>query len=231
MNTIKLVVAKEIPSILFITVLICAFFFLMGNAIKKSDPYAKPKGLAFLGLWLVDVIDNYVLASMDEDSVEKMGPYIGSIAAYILLSNYAGLFGMNNPTGSWSVTLVLALISWIMIERQNLITNGIKGYIKQFFEPVFIFFLPNFIGKFSPLISMSFRLFGNILSGTIIMTIVYWGCMLASNAILGLIGISNVNFVGIAVAPILHCYFDIFSGFIQMFIFITLTMCLIQKEK
>ena len=91
----------------------------------------------------------------------------------------------------------------------------------------FPFIIPNIFGKIGPLISMSLRLFGNILSGTIIMTMVYaFGSWLSS--LVPFIG--QFNFIGPIIAPVLHAYFDVFSGFIQMFIFITLTQVYIGNE-
>lgn len=118
-----------------------------------------------------------------------------------------------------------------MIQYNSIRDNGLGTYIHGFFEPIFLFFIPNFFGKIAPLISMSIRLFGNILSGSIIMALVYSATSLASNWLLGLLGInSGFNIIALVVAPPLHAYFDVFAGFIQMFIFISLTMVFISNE-
>ena len=146
---------------------------------------------------------------------------------YLLVSNLIGLLGLTQPTGNYSVTLALAVISIILREKENITTNGVKNYLHQFIEPFFPFIIPNIFGKIGPLISMSLRLFGNILSGTIIMTMVYaFGSWLSS--LVPFIG--QFNFIGPIIAPVLHAYFDVFSGFIQMFIFITLTQVYIGNE-
>ena len=68
-------------------------------------------------------------------------------------------------------------------------------------------------------------------SGSIIMALVYSATSLASNWLLGLLGInSGFNIIALVVAPPLHAYFDVFAGFIQMFIFISLTMVFISNE-
>lgn len=228
----KFVIAKEVPSIIIISSFLCIMMYLMGQKIKKSDPLKTPKGLAFFGVFIVETVDNLVSKSMDAKSIKNFGPYIGALGAYILISNISGLTGfLNPPTASLSITLTLAMITWIMIERQAIKTNGFLGFIKSLFEPFPLFFIPNIFGQISPLVSMSFRLFGNILSGGIIMTIVYWGCQNLSNFILGFLNLAGFNFMGVIIAPALHMYFDLFAGFMQMFVFISLTMVLIQKEK
>ena len=73
------------------------------------------------------------------------------------------------------------------------------------------------------------RLFGNILSGSILMSLVYTATGLASDILLSWTGLS-FNIVGIIIAPILHCYFDVFSGCIQMYIFVSLTMAFVNSE-
>ena len=76
----------------------------------------------------------------------------------------------------------------------------------------------------SPLISLSMRLFGNILSGSILMYLVYSLTGWLSSFII------DFNFLGPIVAPILHAYFDIFAGCIQTLVFVTLSSILIMME-
>ena len=114
-----------------------------------------------------------------------------------------------------------------MKEREALKTNGLGAYIHSYFEPIFPFVIPNFFGVVAPLLSMSLRLFGNILSGSIIMTLLYAFAGWVSSLV-PVVG--QFNFVGPILAPALHAYFDVFSGGIQMFIFISLTQVLIGNN-
>jgi F-type H+-transporting ATPase subunit a len=89
-------------------------------------------------------------------------------------------------------------------------------------------FVPiNILSKFAPLLSLSMRLFGNAISGYILMFLVYWATGLASEAV---VGIAGLNIFGVILAPVLHAYFDAFSAFVQTVIFTTLTMLLIATE-
>lgn len=223
-----LVVQKEVPSIIIITALLCAFCVYAGSKIKKADPYGKPTGIVFAALWLIEWIDDMVKSVLPKH-VEKFGPYIGSLTMYLVCANLSGLFGFNTPTMNLSVTLSLASVTWVLIQWATLKANGVSGYIKGLFEPIPILALGNIIGKFTPLISLSMRLFGNILSGSILMSLVYMACGALSNLLLGWAGIT-FNVFGVVLAPVLHAYFDVFSGLIQMYIFISLTMAFVSNE-
>ena len=217
-----LVVQKEVPSIIIITALLCAFCFFAGSRIKKADPYEKPKGIVFAALWLIEWVDGTVESMMGKGSVKAFGPYIGSLAMYLICANLSGLFGFNTPTMNLSVTLSLALITWALIQWATVKSNGVGGYVKGLFEPIPLLFLGNLIGKFSPLISLSMRLFGNILSGSIIMKLLYKATGALSATIFPFLG--GFDPIGPLIGSVLHLYFDLFSGFLQMYLFIMLTM-------
>jgi len=67
------------------------------------------------------------------------------------------------------------------------------------------------------------------LSGSIIMSLIYTGCNVLSDLLLGWLGLP-FNVFGVVLAPVFHAYFDVFSGFIQMYIFISLTMAFVSNE-
>ena len=220
-------IQPEVFYIIAITACFCVFCVMCSKAIKKMDYLEKPTGLGHIAVMIVEMIDNMVAENTNKNKSVTLAPYIGCLAMYLLVSNLIGLLGLTQPTGNYSVTLALAVISIILREKENITTNGVKNYLHQFIEPFFPFIIPNIFGKIGPLISMSLRLFGNILSGTIIMTMVYaFGSWLSS--LVPFIG--QFNFIGPIIAPVLHAYFDVFSGFIQMFIFITLTQVYIGNE-
>lgn len=216
-------IQAEVYVILLILVVLCAVMIYMGNQIKKSDPAQAPKGMANIGIMLVSMIDNLTAENMGQQFKQHFGPYIGSVACYLAVANLIGLLGLPTPTSNFSVTLSLALISWLIIEGVSIKSNTFKGYLKGFLEPVFLLLPVNIFGEIAPLISMSLRLFGNLLVGGVLMTLVYTFTGYVSSLI-PLIG--KVNFLGPIIAPALHAYFDVFAGFIQMFIFISLTTIL-----
>ncbi|CAM2838596.1 F0F1 ATP synthase subunit A [Erysipelothrix tonsillarum] len=220
-------VQSELYSVLILTVAISALFYVIGTKLKGLTLEERPKGLALKAVLYVQTITTFTVQNMGEKHGKRMAAYIGSVFIYILLANMMGLTGLQAPTSNYSVTLVLAIITFVLIQIAKIDANGVKGYIKGFFEPFFPFVIPNFFGTVAPLISLSLRLFGNVLSGTVIMTLLYTFTGWVSSFV-PVIG--GFNFMGVIVAPVLHLYFDLFSAFLQAFIFISLTSILIAVE-
>ena len=195
-------------SILIVMLTILISCILANRAIKKADPNKVPGPFLNAVEMVVQTIDNLVVTNMGEKYGQRFANYIGTLIIFILLSNISGLFGLRPPTADFGVTLPLALVTWVMIQY-----NGFKhqkmGKIKGLFEPIFLFFPINLISEFATPVSMSLRLFGNILSGTVMLTLVY-----------GLL-----PKVATLIWPAaLHAYLDLFSGAIQTFVFAMLTM-------
>lgn len=219
--------APEQLSIIFITIVLGSIIVFLGNRVKKLEVKSNPKGFLQVGILYVETLNNIIVTNIGEKHGKKFSAYLGSVFIYLLLANTIGLVGFETPTSSLSVTLVFALITWILIQGVGISQNGLKGYIKGFFDPIFPFVIPNFFGAVAPLISLSMRLFGNVLSGGIIMSMLYSFTAFLSSK-LPLIG--GFNIFGVIVAPIIHLYFDLFAGFLQAFIFMTLTSILISVE-
>jgi len=200
-------------SILILVLTILIFCIIANRIIKKADPNKVPGPFLNAIELIVESVDKMVVSNMGEANAPKFTNYIGTLATFILLSNLSGLFGLRPPTADFGVTLPLALITWIMIQF-----NGFKhqkmGKITGLFEPMFLLFPINLIGEFATPVSMSLRLFGNILSGTVMLSLVY-----------GLI-----PRVATLIWPAaLHVYLDVFSGLIQTFVFIMLTMVFVAN--
>ena len=226
-----LVIQPQFPIIIAITIIIVVVLKLISNKLNEFDPLSTPTPLVTVCIMLVEYIDQFVTEITNKKVGEKLAPYVCSISIYILISNYIGLLGFENPTKNWSVTLSLAFITFILIQKTDIEYNGIGSYIHAFFEPIFLFVVPNFFGTIAPLLSMSLRLFGNLLSGSIIMELVYNLGNTVSNVFWSIFGAKDVfNFIGPVLAAPLHCYFDLFSGFIQTYIFIMLTAAFIGNK-
>lgn len=160
--------------------------------------------------------------TMGEKTVKRMPnivPYIGSLFLFFACSNLIGLLGFRSPTTDLDTTLAWALITFFMIYITGVKFNG-WGYFKGLLEPI-PFLLPlNIIGELARPISLSFRPFGNILGGAVIMALLYdflgWIATLIPGVSIPL---------GQLIIPVpLHLYFDLFAGLLQSFIFIMLTM-------
>lgn len=202
------------PSVINSVIVVLAlviFIFICYGKIKKTDYKARPSGLVSVMETLVTSIDSLIEQTMGKNR-EGFAPYILSLMMFLLTANLMGLFGFKPPTSDLNVTLTLALITFVLIHYNKIKVNGLKDSIKGYFEPIFILFPINIIGDIALPVSLSFRLFGNIVSGSLIMALVY--------AALGFVS----NLLTPIVAPWFHIYFDVFSGVLQTFIFAMITM-------
>lgn len=227
MFNLKELIQPEQLSIFLVTVILVVVFIIIGNYMKKLDPAKSPTGIASLGVIYVEMVTDMTIGNMGEKYGKPMSMYIGSVFIYLLVANTFGLTGFNTPTANFSVTLVLAIISWLLIQIISIKHNGFKGYLKGFFEPFAPFVIPNVVGLVAPLISLSMRLFGNVLAGGVIMGLIYSFGTWASSFV-PLIG--GIDFISVFITPALHLYFDLFSGALQAFLFVTLTQMFIAVE-
>ncbi len=197
----------------FIIAIILLFALFANRAIRKADPTKAPGAFLNVIECMVEKIDGMLLTNMGSNLGPRFANYVGTIFIFILLCNLSGLLGLRPPTADYGVTLPLALVTFFLIEYQ-----GIKaqkwGKLKGLFEPVFLFFPVNLISEFATPLSMSLRLFGNLLSGTIMMALVY-----------GLL-----PKVALIIWPAaLHAYLDVFAGALQAYVFAMLTMSFIRN--
>lgn len=206
----------EIVNSFIVVFVLCIIGFIIGRKAKKADFKKNPKGILLLGEIFVEFIQGLVSQTMGKGN-QGFVPYIGSLALFLAFSNLLGLVGLLPPTSNYNVTLGLALITVTLTHVNNIRFNGVKNYVKGYFEPVAFLSPINLLGELATPISLSFRLFGNIISGVIITTLLY----------------SAVNSISVYVAPFLtpifHAYFDVFAGLIQTFVFMMLTMINISQ--
>jgi F-type H+-transporting ATPase subunit a len=150
---------------------------------------------------------------------------------YLPVALMAGLLGLPSPTTYWGVPLVFATITFLGIHGTAIKFQGFKNWSKRFVEPIFVFLPINILTLPSTIISLSFRMFGNALAGSIIMTVCYWGCSLLSEALFSLVSLDlTFNFSSLLITPVLHAYFDVFSGYIQSLVFIYLSCQFVAQE-
>ncbi len=170
-----------------------------------------PTGMQNLIETIVGAINDLVKQTMGEQRM-AFAPYMGSLLIYIALANIVGLFGLRPPTADINTTLALALMTFFAIHFFGVKSKGV-GYFKGFLEPFPLLLPLNIIGELATPISLGFRLFGNVLGGMIIMTLLYnamgWYALLP-------------------IPAVLHIYFDLFSGLLQSFIFTMLTMVFVS---
>ena len=202
-------------SLLLVVLTLTIFALFANRAIKKADPNEVPGTFLNIIEYLVELVDGLTRNNMGEKHYSKFSNYIGTLFAFLIVANLSGLFGLRPPTADYGVTLGLALITFVLIHY-----NGFKyekaGHVTKLFQPVLLTPI-NIIGEIATPMSMSLRLFGNILSGTVMMGLLY-----------GLLP----KLLQFFIWPIfggLHAYFDVFSGAIQSYVFCMLTMVFISQ--
>ena len=160
---------------------------------------------------IYSTIKKVVLDNVGENYSDII-PFIGCMGIYLLVMNLVGLVGIVPPTKNFSVTLGMALITFFVVQGYAIRKHGFKSYIKGYTQPI-AFMLPiNLLERVMLPVSLSLRLFGNVLAATFIIELVYDS----------LSKITWIAQIGLPIA--LHGYFDIFDGVIQMVIFVMLTM-------
>ena len=161
---------------------------------------------------LIDILKIQLAGNFaSERLAAMMFPFISTLFLYVLLSNWLGVVPyLSSPTQNLNVTLGLALLVFFMSHALAVKIKGTRRYLKGFLEP-YAFMLPiNLVGEVAKPLSHAFRLFGNILAGTILITVVM------------------VKFAPIIVPPALNIFFGLFFGGIQAFVFAILAVAYIN---
>ena len=219
MGNIHIVIQPELVFSLIIMTILSIFFVLVGRKVKVADPTKRPKGVVLVCETGVKMIQDYMETLMPSKFSKNYYPYFAMMFIYIFISNISGLFGFEAPTSNYSITLAITIITFTLIQYNALKTKGVFTYIKDIIWPP-----TNILGTLAPLISLSMRLFGNIVAGSILLSLIYSFTGYLSQYVI------NFNFFGPVIAPIFHAYFDVFAGFIQTLVFVTLSSILISLE-
>lgn len=161
---------------------------------------------------LIELIRGQLTSSFASERVAaSLFSFVGTLFLYVLISNWLGIIPyLTSPTQDLNVTLGLALLVFFMSQILAVRIKGIRRYLKGFVEP-YPFMLPiNLVGEIAKPVSHAFRLFANILAGSILITVVM------------------VKFAPIVVPPALNLIFGLFFGGIQAFVFAILAVAYIN---
>ena len=178
----------------------------------------------FIAEWIIETVQKLTNGNMGE-YFSSFAPFIASILALSALSSLMSLFGLFPPTADLNVVAGWAVLVFVLITYYKLKCGPIK-YLKGFTEPIFILTPINFIGEFATPISMTFRHYGNVISGTVIAALVAAGLQGASALVFGWLPgfLGEIPFLQVGIPAVLSVYFDVFSGCLQAYIFAMLTM-------
>ncbi len=150
------------------------------------------------------------IGEISQQRPERYLPFIGTLFIFIATSNLLAIVpGYRPPTGSLSTTTALALCVFIAVPLYGVSHLGWKTYLKQYTRPTPIMLPFNIIGELSRTLALAVRLFGNVMSGSMIVAV--------------LIAIAPLFF------PIVMQLFGLVTGLIQAYIFAVLAMVYIAS--
>jgi len=201
------------------------FAYLATRNMKRD-----PKGLQAVAELIVEYVYKFVNNTMGKHNI-NFAPYIGTLFFFLLFCNALGLIGQRAATADMNFTFAMGLLVFFLIQYNSIRSKGIIGYFKHFAEPkglalpMKILMVPiKIIEEIVFPVSLSFRIFGNILAGVIIMEL-YLHMMQSASTGIGL-PIPLLQ----AVTPLpATAFFDVFEPFLQAFVFTMLTMSFIAR--
>ena len=198
-------------ALLLVGILLIGFAWTANRHMKKAGDI--PDTFQNIIEIIVEKLDQMVSQSMGAFA-RSFQNYIGTIFLFLMLCNISGIFGLRSPTADYGIPLLLGLVTFALIQ-----INGVKrhkmGHITSWFQPIPLLFPINVIGDLAVPLSLSLRLFGNVMSGTVMIGL--WYGMLPW-------------FMKLGVPAFLHAYFDLFSGMIQTYVFCMLSMVYIRDK-
>lgn len=151
--------------------------------------------------------------AVGKDKVNAYAPLISALFMFLLISNWLGIIPhLHEPSKDLNTTLSLGLLGFVISHYAGIKQKGIKTYVKEYFQPIFFMMPLNVIGELAKVVSISFRLFGNIMGGSIIIMVV-----------------SYLTY-SILLPPLLNLFFGLFVGTIQAFVFTMLTVVYISVQ-
>lgn len=178
---------------------------------RKKDILPRP--IQILGELIVATFYQLSEDALGKEMAKKYSPLICALFMFLLLSNWLGIIPhLEEPTKDLNTPLSLGIMGFAIAHYAGIKSKGFKAYIKEYFQPMFFMMPLNLIGELSKIVSISFRLFGNIMGGSIIILVV-----------------SYLTY-SVVLPPLLNAFFGLFVGTIQAFVFTMLTLVYISVQ-
>jgi len=191
-----------------VIVLLLVFGFL---AARKRG--LLPGSFQLLGELFVSGLYGLTEDALDKKMAQKYGPLTCALFMFLVISNWIGIIPfLEEPTKDLNTPISLGALGFFIAHYAGIKSKGIKKYLKEYCEPIFFMMPLNVIGELAKVISISFRLFGNIMGGAIIIMVV-----------------SYLSY-SIVLPPFLNAFFGLFVGTIQAFVFTMLTIVYISVQ-
>ncbi|MBX6342503.1 MAG: F0F1 ATP synthase subunit A, partial [Thermomicrobiaceae bacterium] len=228
-------VVLNITNSFLMMLLVMAFLILVGAFVARRATLIPTRGQSIFEL-VVEFLLGLVESTAGKRAGRRIFPLVGGLFIFIIVSNYSGLLpgvgtiGLNrtveagheaghtelvpffrSPSADLNMTLAMAFLTFVIVQIAGVAAHGVGGRIKHLANPWFLFPI-EVVSELSRIISLSFRLFGNIFAGEVLV-----GVMVAmANAI-------KYTLVGLLL-PVIFLYLEVLFGFIQALVFALLTL-------
>lgn len=174
----------------------------------------KPKGWQHLVELGIEALEGLILRTTGRPGEEFL-PMIGTMALFVAIANLLGLLpGLPSPTSDINTPLALAVVVFFAVHYYGIRQQGLMGYIKHLAGPVLVGLPLEILGHISRVLSLSLRLFGNMIAGTVIVAVLYQiiplfvpAVMLLFNLLIGILQafvftLLTIVYIGQAVGPL-----------------------------
>ena len=168
-----------------VMIIITGLCIWLGSGLKVTN-ISRKQAVAEMGY---NAIVNFVRGNMGT-GFDHYIPLVCTIFVTSVISNLISLLGIWSPTADLMTELAWGLVVFVLITYHKIKASGLKGYLRGFLDPIFVLLPINIMSECFTPVSMACRHFGNILSGTVISTLIYAALTAANNALFGALGSS-----------------------------------------
>ena len=179
---------------------------LISLKINKMDVRETPGKFMTVIISFIEMMNNFIKGYIGKHW-KFLAPPVITLALYVFISNVSGLVALDSPTRYTAITFSVSITAFILIQATGFKSMGWK-HLLGIFKPLAPMAPLNIVSEFTPILSIALRLFGNIASGALLMTIIY----------------GATGWLSIIVAPAFHLVFDVGFGLIQTMVVVMLTV-------
>jgi F-type H+-transporting ATPase subunit a len=198
--------------VIMMTWIVFALLIILGLIVGRKKEIL-PQPVQVLGELIVSMFYGLTEDALGKEQAKKYAPLVCALFLFLLISNWLGIIPhLHEPTKDLNTTLGLGVMGFVIAHYAGIKSKGLKAYLKEYFQPIFFMMPLNVIGELAKIVSISFRLFGNIMGGSIIILVV-----------------SYLTY-SIVLPPLLSAFFGLFVGTIQAFVFTMLTVVYISVQ-
>ncbi|TVP97107.1 MAG: F0F1 ATP synthase subunit A [Acholeplasmatales bacterium] len=199
--------SQNLKASLLVIVGLIVFLTVFGKKAGNLDPRDKPRGVLFVLIFVVDTINNFI-RDFYGTKWRTYAPILTAIFLYLAFANTASLFGLAAPLANMSIALSFSAIAFFTIQISGIIVRNPLNRLKDLSSPNVLLLPLNLVGEISTPVAMGLRLFGNLLSGSVMAVVVY-----------NLLDPFSSTLITLAV---LHPIFNIGFGLIQAMVYFML---------